>query len=92
MRCDIFFPQLTLTEQFEGALLLFFTELRRPVDVVGSLLQSCPLVEPFKQDQPLSEFFIRRLREESIEIVLTKMTDDLPAAISRHTYISGSIL
>ena len=61
-----------------------------PADIVGSVLQGCPLVEPLNEDQPLSEFFLRRLCEESIEIVLTEVTDDLFAAIPRHTHSSDS--
>jgi hypothetical protein len=41
--------------------------------------------------QPLSEFLICRLCEESIKIVLTEVTDNLFTSISGHTHASNSI-
>ena len=57
---------------------------------VGSVLQCCSFVDPFEKDEPLSELLISRLREESVEIILTEVMDDLFAATSRHTFTTDS--
>lgn len=50
-----------------------------------------PLVDAFEEDQPLSQFLVSRFRKKSVEIVLTEVTDDLFAAISRHTLTTDPI-
>jgi len=49
-----------------------------PIDIVGSVLQSCPLVEPLNEDQPLSEFLSVDSTRSRLEIVLIEVTELSP--------------